>query len=250
MLGAVLAWSFAPFVGFWGALILAPICVGFLGTLFQRTALSRIEDQPTLTIVATFALMLILQQAALMLFGSGQQEIADPIDWSLSLSHLSYPVYRLFVALLAAIAIAGLWSFLQQTRVGRWVRAVSSDRELAASLGIPVPLVYGLAFGLGSYLAALAGVLVAPFTAVDYLMGFDVLIPAFIVVIVGGTGSLIGSLVIAVAMSEMENLLPFLAQPFLGQPLQPTLARALTLALLIVLLLLRPQGLFHTQTAS
>lgn len=250
MLGAVIAWSLVPFIGFWGALIVAPLLVGTFGAFIERTALRPVEGQPTLTIVATFALMLILQQAALMLFGSGQQQIADPIGRSFSLFGLSYPAYRLSVALLAVAAVAGLWLFLQRTRVGRWVRAVSSDRELAAGLGIPVPVVYGLAFGLGSYLAALAGVLVAPFTSVDYLMGFDVLIPAFIVVIVGGRGNLSGSLLVAIAMSEMENTLPFLAQPLWGQLLQPTVARALMLALLIVLLLLRPQGLFAKQTTG
>jgi branched-chain amino acid transport system permease protein len=250
MLGAVIAWSFAPFISFWGTLILVPLLVGAFGAFFERTVLRSVEGRPTMTIVATFALMLLLQQAALMLFGSGQQQIDDPLGWSFPLFGLNYPGYRLFVAILSIVAMAGLWIFLQKTRVGLWVRAISSDPELAAGLGIPLPAVYGLAFGLGSFLAALAGVLAAPITSVDYLMGFDVLILAFIVVIIGGTGSLIGSLIVAIGMSEVENLLPFLAQPFLGQPLQPTLARALTLALLVVLLLLRPQGLFHKQAAA
>jgi len=186
----------------------------------------------------------------LLSFGGGQQQLSNPWNWSLPLFGLRYPGYRLFVALLALLSVAGLWLFLRRTQLGCWVRAVSSDGELAAGLGLPVPLVYGLAFGLGSYLAALAGVLVAPIVSVDYLMGFDVLIPAFIVVIVGGAGSLGGSLLVALALGLSENLLPFLAQPLLGQPMQPTLARALTLALLIALLLLRPQGLFGQPVGS
>lgn len=250
MLGAVIAWSLAPSIGFWGALFAAPLLVGTFGAFIERAALRPVEGQPTLTIVATFALMLILQQATLMVFGSGQQQITDPVGWNFPLWGLSYPGYRLLVALLSATGIAGLWVCLQKTRYGRWVRATSSDRELAASLGIPVPAVYALAFGLGSFFAALAGVLVAPITSVDYLMGFDVLILAFIVVIVGGVGSLGGSLIVAILMSEVENLLPFLAQPLMGQPLQPTLARALTLVLLIAALLIRPQGLFGQRQLS
>ena len=247
MLGAVLAWALWPLLGFWGALIVAPLLVGVLGLGVERLVLRPIEGRPLMSIIATFALMLIIQQTVLLSFGGGQQQLSDPWSWSFPLFGLRYPGYRLFVALLAMLSVSGLWLFLQRTQVGRWVRAVSSDGELAAGLGLPVPLVYGLAFGLGSYLAALAGVLVAPIVSVDYLMGFDVLIPAFMIVIVGGAGSLGGSLLVALALGEAENLLPFLAQPFLGQPMQPTLARALTLALLIALLLFRPQGLFGRQ---
>jgi len=188
-----------------------------------------------MTIIATFGLAMVLQQSALWGFGGAAQRVFPPIQRELSVFGFGYPGYRLFVALCSIAAIFMLWQFLHRTTYGTWMRAVRQDREMALALGIPVHRIYMLTFGLGSALAALGGILTAPITAVEFRMGVDILPAVFMVVIIGGLGSLEGALLAAILIGELEGL----ASVFVT----PTTARIFSLIFMSVVLLLRPEGL-------
>jgi len=236
MLGAVLGWYIIQYTGsFWLALVGAPVLAGALGLLIERGVLRPLENQPIITIIATFGLSMIFQQAALWGFGGAAQRLFSPIEGEFAILGFRYPVYRLFVGLSSAVAIVLLWMFLHRVKYGMWMRAVKQDREMALALGIPIHQVYMLTFGLGSALAALGGVLAAPITAVEFRMGVDILPAAFMVVIIGGLGSLGGSLVAAILIGELEGL----ASVFVT----PTTARIFSLVFMSAVLLLRPEGL-------
>ncbi len=244
MLGAVVGWVILEQIqgisdfyalNFAVALLVAPLLVGFLGVLLEWIALRPIEGQPVLTIIATFALLLILQQGVQLLL-PGTEQVASPITGGVEIFGLRYPVYRWVLAGLAGMFMLFLWLVLYKTKFGLWSRAVRQDRELALALGIPVPRIYGLTFGLGVALAAVAGILTAPIVPVEATMGMDILLDSFIVVIVGGLGSLKGAVVAALIFQLAKGLFTVWTSP--------VTAHALALLLMGGLLLLKPQGLF------
>jgi len=236
MLGAVLGWYVLQFTGnFWVALVLAPLAVGVLGLVIERGVLRPIEGKPIITIIATFGLSLIFQQGALSVFGGAPQRIPAPFEWNLTILGFGYSGYRFFVALCSIVAISALWGFLRRFKYGMWMRAVRQDREMALALGIPISRVYMLTFGLGSGLAALGGILAAPIVALEFRMGLDILPAVFIVVIIGGLGSLEGSLLAALLIGELEGLTSVFVTP--------TTARIFSLLFMSAVLLVRPEGL-------
>lgn len=237
MLGAVFALVLQPFLGFWGAIAVAVLLVAIIGALSERLVLRPLFEQPTMTILATFGILLALEQTVALTFGLSSRSMADPLGSQFRLGATTYPNYRLLVAVCAVVAIVGLDVFLKRTRWGTWIRAVSQNRELAAVQGVPAPLVYSLTFALGTGLAALAGGLTAPIIGVHYLMGVDIVILAFVVVIVGGVGNLWGSVVVAIGAAEVENLLTLVTRP--------TAARMITFVILALLLVYRPNGIFE-----
>lgn len=237
MLGAVFALVLQPFFGFWGAIAVAVLLVAIIGALSERLVLRPLFEQPTMTILATFGILLALEQTVALTFGLSSRSMADPLGSQFRLGATTYPNYRLLVAVCAVVAIVGLDVFLKRTRWGTWIRAVSQNRELAAVQGVPAPLVYSLTFALGTGLAALAGGLTAPIIGVHYLMGVDIVILAFVVVIVGGVGNLWGSVVVAIGAAEVENLLTLVTRP--------TAARMITFVILALLLVYRPNGIFE-----
>ena len=237
MLGAVAAWYFIEFTGsFWIALILAPLCVGLVGLIMERGLIRTIEDKPIITIICTFGIMLVIQESVLMIFGGSPRRIDSPITYRFPIFELQYPLMRIMIALISIGVMSGLWIFLKKTKYGLWMRAVVQDREMAVGLGIPVNKVYMWTFALGSALAAFSGVLAAPIVSVDSMMGRDVLIMAFIIVIVGGMGNLAGSVVAAILISLIQGI---------GSLFVPaSFALVFSLAFMIIVLLIRPQGLF------
>ena len=236
MLGAVLGWYVLQFTGnFWVALVLAPLAVGVLGLVIERGVLRPIEGKPIITIIATFGLSLIFQQGALSVFGGAPQRIPAPFEWNLTILGFGYSGYRFFVALCSIVAISALWGFLRRFKYGMWMRAVRQDREMSLALGIPISRVYMLTFGLGSGLAALGGILAAPIVALEFRMGLDILPAVFIVVIIGGLGSLEGSLLAAILIGELEGLTSVFVTP--------TTARIFSLVFMSAVLLFRPEGL-------
>ena len=239
MLGAVVGWYVIKATGnFWLALLVAPLVVGTLGILLEFIALRPLHNQPAVTIIATFALMLVLQQLVLMYFGGTPQSVANPWPGVIEIGDRLFPKYRFLVAGLSALMLIGIGLFLFRTKLGLSIRAVRQNPELALTLGIPVSTVYSLVFGLGSALAAFAGVLASPIVSVDHQMGLDILITAFMVVIVGGLGSLRGALIAAIFFSSLEGLIAAIPS------VDPTLARIIALLIMGTLLLLRPHGLF------
>ncbi len=244
MLGGVLTWYLwylAPW-GFWWGLLLAPALVGLLGLLLERGVLRPVEGRPVMTIIVTFGLLLLLQHGVLLLFGGAPRSLPEPVRFTVGFLGLHYPGYRLVVALLSVVAMAALWLLLHRSRLGLWIRATAQSRELATALGLPVPWIYLLTFGLGAALAALAGALTAPLVSVSYRMGEEVLIEAFIVVIVGGLGSLGGAALAGMLLGVLEGLFTVWASP--------VLARVLALAALGGALLLRPEGLLGKRSGS
>jgi branched-chain amino acid transport system permease protein len=237
MLGAVVAWYFIDLTGnFWIALILAPVVVGVIGMAIERGLLRTIEDQPITTIICTFGIMLAVQHLVFMTFGGTPRRINIPIETRFQLFELQYPLMRIVIALISVAVMIALWFFLNKTKYGLWMRAVVQDREMAVALGIPVNQVYMWTFVLGSALAAFSGVLAAPIVYVDFMMGREILIMAFIIVIVGGMGNLEGSVLAAIIISLIQGVGSLFVPP--------AMATVFSLAFMIIVLLFRPQGLF------
>lgn len=237
MLGAVVGWYVIGYFGnFWIALVVVPILVGIIGLLMERIVLRPIEDRAILTIIATFGMSLIFQQSVLATFGGAPQRIPPPFHAIVDIYGYGYDLFRVFVAGFSAVALIGLWLFLYKTQFGTWIRAVRQDRELSLGVGIPTNRVYLITFAIGSGLAALGGVLAAPIVALDFQMGIDILPSALMVVIIGGLGSLEGSLLAAILLGELEGV----ASVFVT----PTTAKILQLLTMSVVLLVRPHGLF------
>ena len=240
MLGAYGVWL-ALVVGvasFWLALPLAVAGVLAIGLLLRATVLRPVFGRaPLQTLLATYGVGLVLQQGVLALFGPFSKEIPLPVTGLVTLGPLRYPAYRLVVIALGIALITAAWLFIQRSTYGIWIRAVAQDRTMTAALGVPVPRVYTVVFGLGSALAGIGGALAAPLFGIGPTMGADVILLAFIVVMIGGLGNYAGSVVGGVLIGEVIALGALW--------LQPTEAYLVALGLLLLLLLVRPQGLLR-----
>lgn len=237
MVGAVLAWVLIDRTGnFWIAFAIVPVIGLALGALIERAVLRPVENDASLSIVASFGLSLILQEGVRATYGATPKRILDPIGINIPVFSLSYEVYRLFAAAIALVAIVGFFLFLHRTKFGTWMRAVRQDREIAIAMGVPSDRVFMVTFGLGTALAMLGGVVAAPLTSVEFRLGLDVLPLCFIAVIIGGLGNLPGTAAAAVLLSTMEGAMAALVEP--------TTARIVSLVLMSVVLLVRPQGIF------
>jgi branched-chain amino acid transport system permease protein len=240
MLGAYGVWL-ALIVGvgsFWLALPLAVVGVVAIGLALRATVLRPIFDRPPLhTLLATYGVALILQQAVLLIFGPFAKEIPLPVTGSIMLGPLRYPAYRIVVIVVGVALIAAAGLCIQRSTYGLWIRAVAQDRAMTAALGVPVPRVYTLVFGLGSAMAAIGGVLAAPLFGIGPTMGGEVILLAFIVVMIGGLGNYVGSVIGGVLIGEVIAVGAIW--------LQPTQAYLAALAVLLMLLVLRPAGLLR-----
>jgi len=240
MLGAYLGFVFFVTTGsFWLALVAAALVVAILGAAMQIVALRPlIGRDPLNTILATFGISLVLQNYALWQFGPVVRKIPAPIGSQFTLFYLQYPWYRLLMAALSAAIIGGFWLFLKHGKFGVWIRATAQDRVMAQAMGIPVPLVYTGVFAIGAAMAAASGVLFAPMVGVSHTMGLDWVLKAFIVVVVGGMGNFVGSIVAAIFVSLIEAYTTIW--------LDPSRAVIVSFIILILTLLFRPTGLFVT----
>ena len=261
MLGAVIAWwvtsliSAHPALGFVAALVVAPLLVALLAVLADHLVLRRINYNPERTIVATIGLLYVIQQTTLMTFGPDARPVQAPFNQRIALPWFEYGVdgfiitwpwglstttYKLAVIVAAIVILLGLWLFLSRSRIGLIMRATQLDREMALAHGIPVEKVYALVFGLGAGLAALGAVLIVPIQQAHYLMGGDPLLLSFIVVIIGGLGSLAGTVVAAIFIGMSDGIISVF--------FSPTLAKILATLLVAFVLVFRPQGLFGKKT--
>jgi branched-chain amino acid transport system permease protein len=240
MLGAFLGWYTIDVTGsFLLALLIAPLAVSLVGVAMERIALRPIEDDVSITVIATFGLAIALQYAVVLVFGPGTRTVDNPVSGVVKFG-VTFSRYRLVIAGVSLLVMAALYLFLTRTRYGMWMRGVRQDREVAAAMGVPTSWVYMLTFGLGAYFAAFAGVLLAPIVSVNYLMGMEILAIAFVVVMVGGLGSLAGVLIVSILFSLLENF---------GALFVPTMqARILALILLISILVVRPEGILDRGT--
>jgi branched-chain amino acid transport system permease protein len=242
MVGAVLAWVLIDRTGnFWIAFAIVPVIGLILGSLTERGVLRPVENDASLSIVASFGLSLILQEGVRATYGATPKRILDPIGHTVPVFGFDYEVYRLFAAAISVIAIAGFFLFLQETKFGTWMRAVRQDREMAIAMGVPSDRIFMVTFGLGTAMAMLGGVVAAPLTSVEFRLGLDVLPLCFIAVIIGGLGNLPGTAAAAVLLSVLEGFITSIAEP--------TTARIISLVIMSVVLLVRPQGIFTRVTS-
>ena len=260
MLGAVMAWVVTQFmaglgggaaVNFIAAAILAPLIVGSIAAATDVLILKRLNYDPERVIVATIGLLYIIQQATLMGYGPDAKPVVAPFNDRIALPWfewgengfeiyfpwgLSTTSYKLFVIVAAVVILAALRLFMTKSRAGLIMRATQLDGEMATAFGIPVERVYAIVFGAGAALAALAGVLIVPIQQAHYLMGGDALLLSFIVVIIGGLGSLAGTVVAAVLIGMSDGIISVF--------FTPTLAKIIATLAVALVLVFRPQGLF------
>ena len=242
MLGAVAAWfvtyylPFPPAVTWTIALLIAPLFVGAIAATADVLVLKRLKYDPEATIVATIGLLYILQQAALTFYGPDARPVEPPFHLRLQFPWFGYSGYKLFVVLAAGLILLAVWAFMTRTKAGLVMSATQVDMETARAFGINVDRVYAGTFALGAALAAAAAVLIVPIQQAHYLMGHDPLLLSFIVVIIGGLGSLRGTLVAALIIGLSDGVISMF--------FSPTLAKIIATLLVALVLVFRPQGLF------
>lgn len=242
MLGAMLAWWTAkmvpggPLVGFAAAMIIAPVGVGTVAYITERLLLRRINYDPEATIVATIGLMFVVQQLALSVFGADAKPVAAPFAYRIVFPWFGYSGYKLFVVAASLALLTAAWWVLTRTKAGLIMRVTQYDRETATAFGIPVNTVYSAVFVAGAALVAIAAVLIVPIQQAYYLMGGDPLLKSFIVVIIGGLGSIKGSVIAALVIGLADGIISVF--------FSPTLASIIATLAVALVLVWRPQGLF------
>ena len=257
MMGAFFAAVFTEWTGnfFLGALLALP-AGALLGIVVEVVALRTLYTRDHLDqVLATFGLILFFNELARVLFGVGGMTIEMP-EWLKGqievLPGLPYPSYRFLIIVVGLICAAFLYVLVQRTRLGMLIRAGASNREMVGALGIDIKLLFTLVFGLGSALAALAGLMAGPVTTVQIGMGDNILILALVVIVIGGIGSIRGAFIAAIAIGIIDTMgrafLPNMLSVFLTPSEAGTLATALSSMLIYILmaavLVLRPAGLF------
>lgn len=240
MLGAVFAWYLVTVLGsFWIGIVVAPLAVAAVGFILDRSLLNRIiGHKADVGVLATAGVLLIVQSIVLGVFGGGTQALAVPtrLGGSVVLFGFSYPTYRIVVAAISCAAMIAIAVLLKYTRIGLWMRAAPQSPELAAAIGMPAARVNTVTVVIGAYMAGLAGVLAAPIVSVNYQMGSAILATAFIVVVVGGLGSLTGAIIVAMIIGIAKGAFVVVVSP--------GWAGIISLVVLIPLMFLRPAGIF------
>jgi len=238
MLGAFVGYSVARLTGsFWAALLLAPLAVGLVGMLFEFSILRRLyRRDASAFLMVTFGLALVLGEIIRLAWGPEALQVEAPHAFAgiVFLLDEPFPTYRLFLVGAGIVVAVAIWQCLDHTRLGLLIRAASQNPEMVAALGIDVNLVRSMVFGIGCGLAGIGGVLAAPLVTASVGMAATMIIDAFVIVIIGGMGSFLGSLIAA--------LLVAFTQVF-GEYYLPDLALAFMYLLMLVVLVVRPGGL-------
>ncbi len=222
---------------FWMALAAAPLAVAILGVVVERTTLRPLYGRPPLFgLIATFGLAMILRELVQIIWGQETFTIPSPFPGVVSLLGMTYPTYRLFVLGFSGLVLGALWLFFTRTRAGLLVRAAVQDPEMLDALGVNLPRLFTFTFAASAALAALAGLIMAPIFTVYSDLGVETILYAFLVVILGGLGSIGGSILAAFLIGEAQNLASLW--------LDPRQATTIIFALMILLLVVRPRGLF------
>jgi len=239
MVGAYLAYSLARAIGsLWLAIPIGIIIAFAIGLLLETTIIRRLYKRDHLyQVLLTFGLILVFEELRSILFGNDVHGVAVPalLNFSIPLTEtLSYPIYRLFVTGVCLAIAAVMYFVIQKTRVGMMIRAGNSNREMAASLGVNIPLLFALVFAMGMALAAFAGAIAAPITSVAPGMGNQILIICFVVVVIGGIGSINGAMIASLLIGLADTL---------GKVLAPEYSGVAIYLLMAAILLWRPQGL-------
>lgn len=229
-------------INYWGALVLAPLIVGAFGIVLERTLISRLYKLDHLYgLLLTFGLALIIQGLFRNYYGSSglTYGIPDALTGGWRLPFMFLPTYRAWVVAVSVVVCALVWFVIEKTKVGALLRAATENPTLVQAFGINVPLLVTLTYGFGVALAALAGVLAAPIYSVTPNMGADMIIVVFAVVVIGGMGSILGSIITGFALGLIEGL---------AKVYYPEGASTVIFAIMVIMLLLKPAGLFGKAT--
>jgi len=222
---------------FWVALIAAPILVGIVAALTEMTTLRPLyRREPLYGLILTFGLALVFREGARQIWGGDMRRVLPPFTGSTPLLGMTYPNYRLFLLAASSVILLGIWLFFTRTRAGIVVRAAVQDAEMLDGLGVDVRRVFTLTFAASGALAALAGLLLAPVFTVYPQMGVEMILLAFIVVILGGMGSLGGSVAAAFVIG--------IAQSLFSLWMNPQRVAIAIFGIMIVVLIVRPRGFF------
>jgi branched-chain amino acid transport system permease protein len=240
MLGAYVGWALLHYLGlgYWPALIVAPVVVGALGMILERTMLQRLYRlDPLYNLLLTFGLALIIQGLFQTKFGSSGEPYAIPevLRRSVDLGFMALPVYRAWVTVASLVVCLSAWFVIERTKLGSYLRAATENPALVQAFGVNVPRLITLTYGIGVALAAFAGVLAAPIYRVSPGMGSELIIVVFAVVVIGGMGSIMGSIVTGFALGLIEAL---------TKVFYPPASSTVVFALMALVLLVRPAGLF------
>ncbi|MDP1741392.1 MAG: branched-chain amino acid ABC transporter permease [Polaromonas sp.] len=240
MLGAFAAWIMLDKLGinYWMALVLAPLTVGAIGVVIERVFLKHLYKLDHLYgLLLTFGLSLILEGIFRELYGvSGQSyPVPELLSGATNLGFMVLPNYRAWVVLVSLVVCLGTWFLIEKTRLGAYLRAGTENAALVQAFGINVPLMVMLTYGAGAALAALAGVLAAPIIQVNPLMGSNLIIVVFAVVVIGGMGSIMGSILTGLGLGIVEGL---------TRVFYPEASSIVVFVIMVIVLMIRPAGLF------
>ncbi len=225
-------------VNYWWALLLAPLAVGLVGIVVERTMIARLYRlDPIYGLLLTFGLALIIQGLFRNAFGVSGMPYAAPaaLQGARNLGFMVLPIYRGWVIVVSVVVCLATWFIIEKTRLGATLRAATENPVMVSAFGINVPRLVTLTYGFGVALAALAGVLAAPIYSVNPNMGADLIIVVFAVVVIGGMGSILGSIITGFALGLCEGL---------TKVIYPQGASTVIFVIMIAVLLLKPNGLF------
>lgn len=240
MLGAFATWMGLEYLGlnYWMMLPLAPIIVGLFAMLMERLLLRHLYKLDHLYgLLLTFGLAVLIDGLFRSIYGVSGQSYATPelLQGGVNLGFMYLPIYRAWVVVASLVVCFGTWAVIEKTRLGAVLRAGTENPKLVEAFGVNVPLVVTLTFGFGAALAAFAGVLAAPIQQVSPLMGHNLIVVVFAVVVIGGMGSIMGSIVTGLSLGVIEGL---------TKVFYPEASTTVVFMIMVIVLLLRPAGLF------
>lgn len=240
MLGAFLAWMGLAYLGlnYWIMLIVTPLVVGAFGILIERTLIRHLYKLDHLYgLLLTFGITLLLEGLFRSMYGVSGQPYATPalLQGGVNLGFMYLPIYRGWVVVASLIVCFVTWFVIEKTRLGALLRAGTENPKLVEAFGVNVPLVVTLTYGFGVALAGFAGVLAAPVMQVSPLMGSNLIIVVFAVVVIGGMGSILGSIITGLGLGIIEGL---------TKVFWPEASNTVVFIIMVIVLLLRPAGLF------
>ncbi|HAT51696.1 MAG: branched-chain amino acid ABC transporter permease [Betaproteobacteria bacterium] len=249
MIGAYLAWSFMGWIGnFWLGLFVGVVVAFVLGLVLEFLFIRFLYDKDHLQqVLVTYGLILIFSELRSVIWGDDVHSVAIPalLDGSIQLTeNLAYPVYRIWLSSVCIVIAILMFLGIQHTRLGMMIRAGESDREMTKALGINIGLVYRFIFALGVSLAAFSGMISAPISSVFPGMGGQVLIVSFVVVVIGGLGSIKGAMVAALLVGLIDTFGKVTTLHIFGVNIFPEMAGMSIFALMALILMFRPQGIF------
>ena len=246
MLGAYSAWALQKYanIGLFEGLILIFFIVAFIGFFIERIVIRHLYDRPMDTILATWGVGIMAQQIIRLTAGGELRYVEMPqsLGSSISVFGIETSAFRIFILIMTAALFGLTWYLMYKTNIGMKLRAITQNREMASSFGINSDKIYSLTFAYGSGLAGLAGALVSPLKSVSPEMGTTYVVDAFMVVVLGGVESLLGTIASSLILGQMNGFLAYFSND--------TMAKAIVFMAIIVLIRFRPQGLFSTKNRN